>query len=216
MEKEELLPVEIMKKATRGITYIAHPLRLRILEYLDVKGESSVSSIAKELDEDRIAISQNLKKLREANLLKTNRKGIFIYYAINEEYPASLFVCIRKLYGFMTNNNKFLEDNYKGILPIDFTTLTANRIKLFANFDKLRILEYLTINGEDCVCNIASKIVMDQLKISQYLKKLKDDEFVKSRRDGRFIHYNITNGVHKTAIQCIHRRYDMLKNKEDF
>ena len=36
-EQQRQLPTEIMKKAVRGISYIAHPLRLRILEYLDVK-----------------------------------------------------------------------------------------------------------------------------------------------------------------------------------
>ena len=44
-EQQRQLPTEIMKKAVRGISYIAHPLRLRILEYLDVNGSSSVSSL---------------------------------------------------------------------------------------------------------------------------------------------------------------------------
>ena len=39
----EQLPESIMKKAVRGIGYIAHPLRLRILEYIDVNGASSAS-----------------------------------------------------------------------------------------------------------------------------------------------------------------------------
>ena len=30
------LPIATMHKATKGIFYLAHPLRLRILEYLDV------------------------------------------------------------------------------------------------------------------------------------------------------------------------------------
>ena len=40
---EQQLPENIMRKAVKGISYIAHPLRLRILEYLDVNGSSSVS-----------------------------------------------------------------------------------------------------------------------------------------------------------------------------
>ena len=43
MDKQ--LPGETMKKAVKGISYISHPLRLRILEYLDVNGASSVSAI---------------------------------------------------------------------------------------------------------------------------------------------------------------------------
>ena len=77
---KQQLPPEIMKKAVIGIGYISHPLRLRILEYLDVFGSSSVSAITKALGEEQVIVSQSLKKMRDAHLVKTNRKGIFIYY----------------------------------------------------------------------------------------------------------------------------------------
>lgn len=210
------LPIETMKKAARGITYIAHPLRLRVLEYLDVNGASSVSAITKGVREEQVIVSQSLKKLREANLVKTERRGIFIYYKIEEEYPASIFTCIRKLFGYMTDNFYYLKEDYKAILPHDYTTMVANRIKLFANYDKMRILEYLLLNGESNVSDIIKGIDSEQLKVSQYLKRLRDDGFVNARRDGRFIYYQITKGVHETALGCIHKRYDSLKNKADF
>lgn len=43
----------------------------------------------------------------------------------------------------MTDSIRFLADGYKALLPSDYTTMAANRIKLFANFDKMRILEFL-------------------------------------------------------------------------
>lgn len=205
-----------MKKAVKGIGYIAHPLRLRILEFIDVNGPSSVSAIAKGVREEQVLVSQSLKKLRDANLVKTERRGLFIYYNIHEEYPASIFTCIRKLFGYMTDNFYYLADDYKALLPHDYTTMVANRIKLFANFDKLRIIEYLTLFGESNVSDIIKGIGSTQLKVSQYLKRLRDDGFVTARRDGRFIYYAITQGVHKTTIQCIHKRYDSLENKTDF
>lgn len=204
---ETQLPLDIMKQAVKGISYIAHPLRLRILEYLDVNGEASVSQITQAVAEEQMIVSQSLKKLRDAGLVKTQRRGIFIYYSIHEEYPASIFECLRKLYGYMTDSIRFLADNYKAILPSDYTTMAANRIKLFANFDKMRILEFLLINGESNVTEIVLGIDENQLKVSQYLRRLKDDDFVTCRRDGRFIYYSITKGVHKTALQCIHKRY---------
>lgn len=214
MEKQ--LPIEIMKRAVKGIGYLSHPLRLRILEYLDVNGLSSVSTITKALGEEQVIISQSLRKLRDANLVKTKRKGIFIYYDIYEEYPASVFVCIRKLFGYMTDQFKFLVDDYKEILPHDYTIMVANRIKLFANFDKMRILEYLTIKGPSNVSDIVKGIESDQLKVSQYLKRMRDDGFVSCVRDGRHVIYDITKGVHLSIIGCIHKRYDSLKNKDDF
>ena len=99
----EQLPINVMKKAAKGISYISHPLRLRILEFLDVNGASSVSAITKGIDGEQVFVSQSLRKLREAGLVKTKRHGIFIYYDIQEEYPASIFFCIRKLFGYMTN-----------------------------------------------------------------------------------------------------------------
>ena len=213
---QQQLPAEIMKKAVKGISYIAHPLRLKILEYLDVNGSSSVSVITKALGEEQVLVSQSLRKMREANLVKTKRRGIFIYYDICEEYPASIFTCLRKLYGYMTDDFQYLQDNYKVILPSDYTIMTANRIKLFANYDKMRILEFLTLHGAANVSEIISGIGCEQIKVSQYLKRLREDGFVTASKQGRFVIYNITKGVHKTCIECIHKRYDSLKNKNDF
>ncbi len=210
------LPTEIMKKAVKGISYIAHPLRLRILEYLDVNGSSSVSAITKALDQEQIAVSQSLRKMRDADLVKTKRHGIFIYYDICEEYPASIFICLRKLYGFMTDDYQYLQNGYKAMLPSDYTMMTANRIKLFANYDKMRILEYLSLNGPQNVSDIIDGIGCEQIKVSQYLKRLRDDGFVTASRQGRFIIYNITKGVHKTCIECIRKRYNSLADKSLF
>lgn len=211
MGNQKPLPPEVMKKAVRGLSYVSHPLRLRILEYLDVHGSSSVSAITKGVREEQVIVSQSLRKLRDADLVETKRRGIFIYYDICEEYPASLFVCLRKLYGYMTDSFLFLKDGVKAVLPADYTMMAANQIKLFANYDKMRILEYLTINGESCVCNIVEGIGSEQIKVSQNLKRLKDDGFVTRRRDGRFMIYGITNGVHKTAVECIRKRWTSLQ-----
>ena len=207
-----ILPDNILIKAVEGLTYIAHPLRLRILEYLDVYGSSSVSKIANDLNEEQIVISQNLKKLKDAKLVKSKKDGVFVYYTIFEEYPASIFTCIRKLFAVISNQDRFLDDDYKEILPIDYTSMVASRIKLFANIDKVKILDCLLVNGESCVSKIVDNTNIKQVKVSQYLKKLYDDGFVKYRKDGRFVYYDITKGVHKTTLQCIHKRYDKLNN----
>lgn len=98
-----LLPDDVMSRAARGLTYIAHPLRLRILEFLDVNGMSSVSAIARGVGAEQMIVSQSLRKMRDAHLVQTHRRGIFIYYEICEEYPASIFGCLRKLFGHMTD-----------------------------------------------------------------------------------------------------------------
>lgn len=199
-----------MERAAHGIGYISHPTRLRILEFLDVNGMSSVSKIAKHIGDEQVVISQHLRKLREANLVRTHRRGIFIYYEVDEEYPASIFVCLRKLFGHMTDNFKFLRDDYRKILPNEYTTMAANRIKLFSHIDKMRILEYLLYSGGAYVGDIVRETKLPQPKVSQYLKKLLDDDFVKSTRNGRHVYYEIIPGVHYTALMCIHKRYSKV------
>lgn len=201
------LPPHIMMRASRGIGYISHPLRLQILEYLDVYGMSSVSAIARAIDVEQMIVSQHLRKMRDANLVRTHRRGIFVYYEINEEYPASIFVCLRKLYGYMTNQLRFIKGTRPEILPTDYTTMAANRIKLFSHVDKMRILEHIMWRGHACVGDIAAGTKLSPMKTSQYLKKLSDDGFVVSKRDGRYVFYSITPGVHQTAIGCIHKRF---------
>ena len=41
----------------------------------------------------------------------------------------------------MTDDYQYLRDDCKRMLPADYTMMAANRIKLFANYDKMRILE---------------------------------------------------------------------------
>lgn len=82
---ETQLPLDIMKQAVKGISSIAHPLRLRILEFLNIYGENSVS--------------QNLQKLRDAGLVKTQRRnGRFIYYNITKGVHKTSLQCIHKRY----------------------------------------------------------------------------------------------------------------------
>ena len=205
MEKQ--LDYDTMKFAAKGISYIGHPIRLRILEHLDVYGTSSVSVIAKAIGEKQLFVSQALKKLREVDLVKTERKGIFVYYRLSGEYPASVFVCLRKLFCYMTDNFNFLQEGIKAVLPHDFTMLAANQIKLFAHVDKMRILEYLLLAEKSCVTDIVKATGLEQMKVSQYLKRLRDDGFVNSERSGQYIYYEITKGIHKTAIQCIRKKF---------
>lgn len=162
--------------------------------------------------EEQIIISQHLKKLRDADLIRADRRGVFVYYSIYKEYPASIFKCIRKLFASFINDEKFIDDEYKELLPADFMTMVAGRIKLFTNMDKVKILNYLLENGESFVSQIVNDTHIKQVKVSLYLKRLHDDDFIKSRRDGRLIYYNITKGVHKTSLQCIHNRYSIYKS----
>lgn len=70
----------------------------------------------------------------------------------------------------MTDCFFFLQDGVKAVLPADYTMMTANRMKLFAHYDKMRILEWLTLNGRQNVTEIVNGTGLEQLKVSQFLK----------------------------------------------
>lgn len=94
MDYAKPLPTEIMKKAVKGISYISHPLRLRILEYLDVNGQASVSAITKALGAEQAIVSQSLKKCaRTAWLKRQDAAYLFITTFVKNIRQAFLSAC---------------------------------------------------------------------------------------------------------------------------
>jgi len=56
---------------------------------------------------------------------------------------------------------------------------------------RLRILHFIDINGEVCVCDIECSFNMIQSRISRHLKILKDGGFLRVDRRGRWAYYSI-------------------------
>ncbi len=56
---------------------------------------------------------------------------------------------------------------------------------------RLKILHFIDVSGEVCVCDIESSFEMIQSRISRHLKILKDAGFLKVDRRGRWAYYSI-------------------------
>ena len=56
---------------------------------------------------------------------------------------------------------------------------------------RIKILRFIDINGEVCVCDIENSFDMIQSRISRHLKILKDGGFLKVDRKGRWAYYSI-------------------------
>jgi ArsR family transcriptional regulator len=56
---------------------------------------------------------------------------------------------------------------------------------------RLRILHFIDINGEVCVCDIENSFDMIQSRVSRHLKILKEAGFLKVDRRGRWAYYAI-------------------------
>lgn len=64
---------------------LAHPLRLKILEFIDKHGTIHVNMIYNTMNLEQSITSQHLRILRLAGVVDTERDGKFMMYRIN--YP---------------------------------------------------------------------------------------------------------------------------------
>lgn len=62
---------------------LAHPLRLKILEFIDGQGKINVNKIYKSLSIEQSITSQHLRILRMAGVVDCSRDGKFMHYNIN-------------------------------------------------------------------------------------------------------------------------------------
>lgn len=74
--------LEISSEILRAL---AHPLRMRILEFIDQHRLINVNKIYSSLNLEQSITSQHLRILRQAGLVETEREGKFIHYKLN--YP---------------------------------------------------------------------------------------------------------------------------------
>lgn len=56
---------------------------------------------------------------------------------------------------------------------------------------RLKILNFIDINGEVCVCDIEQSFDMIQSRVSRHLKILKEGGFLRVERKGRWAYYSI-------------------------
>lgn len=87
--------------------------------------------------------------------------------------------------------HKEVVENTKTKMPDD-TSLNelADFFKIFGDSTRVRILWALN-ESEMCVCDIAALLNMSQSSISHQLRVLKQNKFVKNRRDGKVVYYSL-------------------------
>ncbi|GAB6100094.1 metalloregulator ArsR/SmtB family transcription factor [Halanaerocella petrolearia] len=68
--------------------------------------------------------------------------------------------------------------------------LKSDLFKALAHPTRIKVIELLT-EGELCVCHIYEELDQSQSNISQHLSKLKQNQLVKSRKDGLKVYYSL-------------------------
>ncbi len=74
-----------LKFSSDVLRALAHPLRMKILEFIDKNKTINVNKIYNTLKLEQSITSQHLKILRSSGLVHTHREGKYIHYTI--DYP---------------------------------------------------------------------------------------------------------------------------------
>lgn len=77
------LDQEKLSVASEILRALSHPLRLKILEFIDQNEAINVNKIYNTLKLEQSITSQHLRILRINNLVTTERDGKYIHYSIN-------------------------------------------------------------------------------------------------------------------------------------
>jgi len=75
---------------------IAHPLRMRILAFIDKHGHINVNKIYNTLQLEQSITSQHLRILRIAGVVDTSRDGKYIMYNVNYEKLGDSIDAVRR------------------------------------------------------------------------------------------------------------------------
>ena len=91
-----LIPMETLELVTPMLRAVAHPIRLRILDYLRHEAEPrSVSEIERASGTQQAVVSQQLRILKDQGVLSCQRQGNYVYYEIATPHVLLILDCIR-------------------------------------------------------------------------------------------------------------------------
>lgn len=77
---------------------IAHPVRLEIIELLEVHISMCVSDIQEKLNIEQSQLSHHLGKMKDRGVLKSERDGKNIFYSLSYPQITRIFDCMQNCY----------------------------------------------------------------------------------------------------------------------
>ena len=93
--KERLTPARL-EFASTMFKMLGHPLRLKLVELLDVHGEKTVNELAELCQQSQPIVSLYLNRLKSLGLLGSRREGNQSFYSIAHPKLPVLLDCIRE------------------------------------------------------------------------------------------------------------------------
>lgn len=99
MKSDTIIDMQTLERVTPLIRVFSHPLRLRIIDFLETMGTPQrVTDIVNASEgAPQAIVSQQLKILRDSGVLEAKRQGNSVYYSLAANRGAALLSCIRKV-----------------------------------------------------------------------------------------------------------------------
>jgi DNA-binding transcriptional ArsR family regulator len=75
---------------------LGHPLRLRVLDVLEKKGECTVTEIYEALGVEQAVASQHLTTMWDKGILGRRKDGVHVFYRIGDDRALKVLACVRQ------------------------------------------------------------------------------------------------------------------------
>ena len=86
--------VQKLEKIAFILKTIAHPLRLQIVELLDIHGDLSVSAICEKLKTEQSLTSHHLSNMKLKGILRSKKEGRKVLYSLKEKSVLQILNCL--------------------------------------------------------------------------------------------------------------------------
>ncbi len=81
---EKLLPETLIERVAQRFKVLSEPVRLQLLNLLQVEGELSVQEIVEATGLRQANVSKHLNLMAREGLLARRKEGLNVYYSIND------------------------------------------------------------------------------------------------------------------------------------
>jgi len=97
LDHDELIDMETLERVAPIIRNAAHPIRLRVLDFLRQQGQAcTVTQITEAAGASQAIVSQQLRILKDQGVLSAKRDGNFMFYDVADRSVLLLLDCIRQ------------------------------------------------------------------------------------------------------------------------
>jgi ArsR family transcriptional regulator len=89
------LSIEMLERVGTVLRLLANPYRLKIIEMLEQNEAAPVYRIAEEVGLAPAATSQHLNQMKNLGIVRSERRGKEVWYAIDDDRSLSILHCIQ-------------------------------------------------------------------------------------------------------------------------